>query len=139
MLKITSNGQTLSDMSTCLDKHNILSGHVICVFKKLLSTNKISGQLFWASRYSWNVIMCIHLCSAGVGRSGTYITLDTMLQRMPHTNNVNAYEFVHNMRMKRVFMVQTLVSIRKVYIHYQYGHCLLLCVYRRSTSLYMMP
>ena len=58
--------------------------------------------------------MCMYPYSAGVGRSGTYITLDTMLQRMPHTDNVNVYEFVHNMRMKRVFMVQTLVS---TYIH----------------------
>jgi len=57
--------------------------------------------------------MCLY--SAGVGRSGTYITLDTMLQRMPHTNNVNVYEFVHNMRMKRVLMVQTLVSVHNTY------------------------
>ena len=60
------------------------------------------------------ILMCMYPYSAGVGRSGTYITLDTMLQRMPHTDNVNVYEFVHNMRMKRVFMVQTLVS---TYIH----------------------
>ena len=44
-----------------------------------------------------------------MGRSGTYITLDTMLQRMAVTQDVNVYEFVHNMRMKRVFMVQTQV------------------------------
>lgn len=60
------------------------------------------------------VLVHVYLYSAGVGRSGTYITLDTMLQRMPHTNNVNVYEFVRSMRMKRVFMVQTLVSIHNV-------------------------
>ena len=52
----------------------------------------------------------MNLYSAGVGRSGTYITLDTMLQRMPHTNDANVYEFVQNMRKKRVQMVQTQVG-----------------------------
>ena len=48
--------------------------------------------------------------SAGVGRTGTYITLDTMLERMQHVDNVNVYECVKNMRARRVFMVQTQVS-----------------------------
>ena len=68
--------------------------------------------------------MYLRICSAGVGRSGTFITLDTMLQRMPHTNNVNVYEVVRNMRMKRVFMVQTLVSIHCT--HVSLVHCYLL-------------
>ena len=55
------------------------------------------------------IIIIIYFFSAGVGRSGTYITLDTMLQRMAVTKDVNVYEFVQNMRMKRVFMVQTQV------------------------------
>ena len=55
------------------------------------------------------LIITIYFFSAGVGRSGTYITLDTMLQRMAVTKDVNVYEFVQNMRMKRVFMVQTQV------------------------------
>jgi len=48
--------------------------------------------------------------SAGMGRSGTYITLDTMLQCMAVTEDVNVYEFVCNVRMKRVFMIQTQVQ-----------------------------
>ena len=48
-------------------------------------------------------------CSAGVGRTGTYITLDAMLERMKEDDCINVYEFVRNMRAKRVFMVQTQV------------------------------
>ena len=47
--------------------------------------------------------------SAGVGRTGTYITLDTMLERMQHVDNVNVYECVRNLKSRRVFMVQTQV------------------------------
>ena len=46
-------------------------------------------------------------CSAGVGRTGTFITLDTMLQRMKEENNLNIPEFVKEMRSRRVLMVQT--------------------------------
>ena len=48
-------------------------------------------------------------CGAGVGRTGTYITLDSMLERMKEADNINVYEFVRNMRAKRVLMVQTQV------------------------------
>ncbi len=52
--------------------------------------------------------MLVH-CSAGVGRTGTFILLDSMLERMKVEDSVNVYEFLRNMRAKRVFMVQTLV------------------------------
>ena len=50
-------------------------------------------------------------CSAGVGRTGTFITLDAMLERIKGDKTVNVYEFVRNMRQRRVLMVQTLVSV----------------------------
>ena len=49
-------------------------------------------------------------CSAGVGRTGTFITLDSMLQRLNNDNTLNIYEFIADMRSKRVLMVQTEVS-----------------------------
>ena len=53
--------------------------------------------------------MLVH-CSAGVGRTGAFILLDSMLERMKAEDTVNVYQFVRNMRAKRPFMVQTLVS-----------------------------
>ena len=54
------------------------------------------------------VPLLVH-CSAGVGRTGTFITLDAMLERILSEDSVNVYEFVKEMRQKRVLMVQTLV------------------------------
>ena len=51
-------------------------------------------------------------CSAGVGRTGTFIVLDTMLQRMRAEGNLNIYEFVTQLREQRCFMVQTQVYMR---------------------------
>ena len=48
-------------------------------------------------------------CSAGVGRTGTFIVLDTMLERMEQEDTLNIYDFVKELREQRVLMVQTLV------------------------------
>ncbi|XP_055519262.1 receptor-type tyrosine-protein phosphatase H-like isoform X3 [Leucoraja erinacea] len=46
-------------------------------------------------------------CSAGVGRTGTLIALDYLLQRIEKEAVVDVYGIVHNMRMSRTCMVQT--------------------------------
>ncbi len=53
--------------------------------------------------------MLVH-CSAGVGRTGTYITLDAMLDRMKAESTLSVYDFIRNMRAKRISMVQASVS-----------------------------
>ncbi|XP_075972305.1 protein tyrosine phosphatase 10D [Anticarsia gemmatalis] len=47
-------------------------------------------------------------CSAGVGRSGTFITLDTALQQLSnHAEYIDIFGMVYAMRRERVWMVQT--------------------------------
>ena len=48
--------------------------------------------------------------SAGVGRSGTFITIDAMMERLKEKDDLNIYHFVTEMRSRRTFMVQTMVS-----------------------------
>lgn len=50
--------------------------------------------------------MVVH-CSAGVGRTGTFITLHTELQRIEKEGKVDIFNFVRSMRQRRCFMVQT--------------------------------
>jgi cadherin 5 type 2 (VE-cadherin) len=46
-------------------------------------------------------------CSAGVGRSGTFIALDRILQQILHSDVVDIFGIVYEMRRERVWMVQT--------------------------------
>ncbi|XP_041563827.1 tyrosine-protein phosphatase 10D isoform X3 [Drosophila elegans] len=46
-------------------------------------------------------------CSAGVGRSGTFIALDRILQHIHKSDYVDIFGIVFAMRKERVFMVQT--------------------------------
>ncbi|XP_077971914.1 receptor-type tyrosine-protein phosphatase beta-like [Styela clava] len=46
-------------------------------------------------------------CSAGVGRTGTFIAMDRLLQNMHDNTYVDIYGIVYEMRMHRVYMVQT--------------------------------
>ena len=50
--------------------------------------------------------MVVH-CSAGVGRTGTFITLFTQLQRIKAEGNLDVFGFVRSMRRRRCYMVQT--------------------------------
>nr|XP_054774813.1 receptor-type tyrosine-protein phosphatase O-like [Lytechinus pictus] len=54
-------------------------------------------------------------CSAGVGRTGTFIVLDHMLQHMEQYDFVDVMGVVCGMRMHRNFMVQT--EQQYVFIH----------------------
>lgn len=54
--------------------------------------------------------MVVH-CSAGVGRTGTFIAIDILLQRMQEPDClINVQEVVARMRAQRGLMVQTNVS-----------------------------
>lgn len=50
------------------------------------------------------------VCSAGVGRTGTLIAIDSEIERIKLRNAVNVFECVSKMRYHREHMVQTPVS-----------------------------
>ncbi|XP_032936063.1 receptor-type tyrosine-protein phosphatase V-like isoform X1 [Catharus ustulatus] len=47
-------------------------------------------------------------CSAGVGRTGTFIALDRLLQQMKQEKAVDVFGVVYSLRMNRYLMIQTL-------------------------------
>ncbi|XP_061175017.1 receptor-type tyrosine-protein phosphatase kappa-like isoform X4 [Saccostrea echinata] len=54
-------------------------------------------------------------CSAGVGRTGTYIAVDVNLEEAKHEGIIDVHNFVQLMRTQRVNMVQTLEQYIFVY------------------------
>ncbi|XP_029943506.1 protein tyrosine phosphatase receptor type Fa [Salarias fasciatus] len=54
-------------------------------------------------------------CSAGVGRTGCFIAIDAMLERMKHEKTVDVYGQVTCMRAQRNYMVQT--EDQYVFVH----------------------
>ncbi|KFD67772.1 LOW QUALITY PROTEIN: hypothetical protein M514_07512 [Trichuris suis] len=61
-------------------------------------------------------------CSAGVGRSGTFIALDQLLQNVRSADVIDVFGTVYQMRKERVWMVQS--EQQYVFIH----HCLLAAI-----------
>ena len=51
--------------------------------------------------------------SAGVGRTGTFIALDILSDQLAQENQINVFEAVYNMRLRRTDMVQSLVRRNK--------------------------
>ena len=49
-------------------------------------------------------------CSAGVGRTGTFILLDTVMQQMKNEGTLSIYNVLKNVRDQRMKMVQTTVT-----------------------------
>jgi len=77
--------------------------HLISFVKKVKS-EKIP-------RYSPIVVHC----SAGVGRTGTFIALDILMQRIKNESKINIFETVKKLRFQRMKMVQTLPQYSFLY------------------------
>lgn len=63
-----------------------------------------------SNQYYIITIMMQFLFSAGVGRTGVFITLSQVLERMQYEGVVDLFQTVRNLRTQRPAMVQTEVS-----------------------------
>ena len=66
------------------------------------------------------------ISSAGVGRSGTFIVVDSMLARIQHEQTIDIYNYVRYLRTRRMFMVQTEVKISPCFCIQKYYHILII-------------
>lgn len=54
---------------------------------------------------------CLCFCSAGVGRTGTFIVIDSMIDMMHMEQRVDVFGFVSRIREQRCQLIQTDVSV----------------------------
>ncbi|CAF4970384.1 unnamed protein product, partial [Rotaria socialis] len=78
------------DMDVPTDSHTLL--HLINEVNELTSPEQYP--------------IVVH-CTAGVGRTGTYIAIDAMIDKIKQEGKIDIYDFVLQMRRERNLMVQT--------------------------------
>lgn len=64
-----------------------------------------------------------HGNSAGVGRTGVFITLSTVLERMQYEGVVDVFQTVRTLRTQRVAMVQTEVRHNSYVVDQRQRNC----------------
>lgn len=79
---------------------------VVCMRGRLLTHGSLFGiSLQWENSPSLSFLPFTF--SAGVGRTGCFIVIDAMLERIKHEKTVDIYGHVTLMRSQRNYMVQT--------------------------------
>lgn len=61
---------------------------------------------YFSLRYS-RLALFLFLSSAGVGRTGTFMVIDSMLDRIKAESTIDIFNFVAYLRTRRTAMVQT--------------------------------
>ena len=85
---------------------------LICTFKNVVIFDPPIVHYQYNSDYIYHfTVLLLLFYSAGVGRSGVYIVIDFMLNRIEGKKSINISNFVNNMRRNRSKMIQTLVSL----------------------------
>ena len=90
-------------LCVCVCTKTILSHTSSCIYFGLYTSTVILYK-------RKNFLICCDICSAGVGRTGTFITLDVMMKRLKERGDLNIFDFVTEMRTRRTQMVQAPVS-----------------------------
>ncbi|XP_030851758.1 receptor-type tyrosine-protein phosphatase epsilon [Strongylocentrotus purpuratus] len=63
-------------------------------------------------------------CSAGVGRTGTFITINCMIEMIEAEKKIDVFNFINEMRKRRAFMVQVQQQYEFIYeTLLQWSHC----------------
>ncbi|XP_022245455.1 receptor-type tyrosine-protein phosphatase F-like [Limulus polyphemus] len=100
------------------DEREILQFHFV-MWKDFLAPEQPSWLLRFIKRVNEHYVsdrgpLLVH-CSAGVGRTGTFVAIDTLLQELNDEGQVNVYACVSDLRHSRNYLVQSLKQYIFVY------------------------
>ncbi|KAK6188230.1 hypothetical protein SNE40_004456 [Patella caerulea] len=70
--------------------------------------------LYYTRKYSSQSPIIVH-CSAGIGRTGTFIAVDALLKQGDKTHKVDVDKFIYRMRGQRKNMIQTPSQLKFLY------------------------